>query len=170
MQPLIEALNASANHEQFNLFYRNCSDFAKRVFSFYYPGMMHRNFVADAGITTPKQIAKSLVKYSKRHPEVQLSASFISQVLGTPASKPVQGVLESIVRSKKYVVPLAFFHPVIAATVATGYLAQGRLNPDRYANRAFFIPPDKIADLKVEPRSVSDNRIGVVSRQTYALR
>ena len=169
-EELIEKLNAGANHEQFNLFFRNCSDFAQKLFSIYYPGSMHRNFIADAGITTPKQIAKSLVKYSKRNPDVEFSASYIPQVPGTPASKPVHGVLESIVRSKKYLVPLAFFHPVIAGTVAAGYLAQGRFNPNHYAKKTFFIPPDKVADLRSEPRSVSENRARWASRKTYLAR
>ena len=169
-EELIEKLNAGANHEQFNLFFRNCSDFAQKVFSIYYPGSMHRNFIADAGITTPKQIAKSLVKYSKHHPEVEFSASYIPQVPGTPASKPVHGVLESIVRSKKYLVPLAFFHPVIAGTIAAGYLAQGRFNPNHYARTTFYIPPDRVADLKVERRSVTENRARWVSRKAYPAR
>lgn len=167
---LIEALNSSANHEQFNLLFRNCSDFAKKVFSVYYPGIMRRNIIADAGITTPKQIAKSLVKYSQRHPDVLFEASFIPQVPGTPESKPVHGVLESIVRSKKYLVPLAFFHPVIAGTVAAGYLAEGRFNPNRYAKQPFVIAPDKVAVLRTEPATISDNREKTLSRWTYAVR
>lgn len=167
---LIENLNAAPNYEQFNLFYRNCSDFAKKVFSIYYPGIMRRNFIADAGITTPKQNAKSLVKYSKRHSDLEFTASYISQVPGTPASKPVHGVLESIVRSKKYLVPLAVFHPIIAGTIAVGYVAQGRFNPDRYAKQALFIPPDKVADLQIELRTVSNNHTTMASRQTYAAR
>jgi hypothetical protein len=156
---LIEHLNAGTNHAQFNLFYRNCSDFAKKVFSVYYPGIMRRNFIADAGITTPKQIAKSLVKYAKRHPDAEFSASYISQVPGTRASKPVHGVLESIVRSKKYLVPLAFFHPVVAGSFAAGYLVEGRFNPNRYAKQSFSFPPENVAGLRMEAPAVSDNGV-----------
>jgi hypothetical protein len=131
---------------------------------------MHRNYVADAGITTPKQVAKSMVNYSKRHPEVGLNVYYISQVPGTPSSKPVHGVFESIVRSKKYLVPLAFFHPVIAGGLAAGYLAKGRFNPERYAKQAFYIPPDKIANRRLETRTLSDNRPQMASDGAFSER
>jgi len=167
-QELIRELNSQANHEQFNLFFRNCSDFARKIFTTYYPGIMHRSFVADAGITTPKQIAKSMVKYAKHHPEVGLDVYYISQVPGTPSSKPVHGVLESIVRSKKYLVPLAFFHPAIAGGLAAGYLAEGRFNPERYAKQAFYIPPDKVARHRSDPRVLSDNRAPITNRRSFS--
>ncbi|HLH09594.1 MAG TPA: hypothetical protein VKW78_20315 [Terriglobales bacterium] len=144
-EKVIEELNANRNREDFNLFFRNCSDFSRHVFDIYYPGVMHRSFTADGGITTPKQIAKSLVKYTKKHPELDFSASVIQQVPGTPRSKAVHGVFESIVRSKKYLVPLAVFHPAIAGSLAAAYVAGGRFNPARYAKQPFYIAPEQVA-------------------------
>jgi hypothetical protein len=50
---LIEEFNSQRNEGHFNLLFRNCADFARKVINFYYPRSVHRNLVADAGIMTP---------------------------------------------------------------------------------------------------------------------
>lgn len=127
---LIERLNNRKNKSHFNLFFRNCADFARSVLNFYYPHAVRRSFLADAGITTPKQIAKSLVKYGKRHPDVELSSFVIPQMPGSiRRSDNVHGVFEALIKSKKYVVPLAILHPAITGSMAAAYLTEGRFNP-----------------------------------------
>ena len=98
---LIRKLNTSANHSHFHLVSNNCADFAKGVLNFYYPKSLHRSLVADVGITTPKQIAKMLTKYSARHPELHFSRVIISQVPGSmPRSTNVHGVVESFFKAR----------------------------------------------------------------------
>ncbi|HWC15389.1 MAG TPA: hypothetical protein VG498_00140 [Terriglobales bacterium] len=131
---LMKQLNSQPNRSHFNLLFRNCADFSSRIINFYFPGALRRNFIADLGISTPKQMGKRLVSYSKRHPEVELSKFMIAQVPGTvPRSEAVHGVLESIVRSKKYALPLLLLHPLIGSGVAVAYVAKGRFNPARDA-------------------------------------
>ena len=60
-------LNAAPNVNHFNLFFHNCADFARHTMNFYYPGAIHRSLFADVGIMTPKQAAKTLLGYSRRH-------------------------------------------------------------------------------------------------------
>ena len=126
---LIRHLNAQNNERRFNLFYRNCADFARGIINFYYPGALGRNLVADAGISTPKHSAKALVKYGRRRPELGLRHFVIPQVPGMPRSTKVRGVNESLVRSKKYVAPLVVLQPWVAATAGAAYLISGRFNP-----------------------------------------
>jgi len=115
---------------------RNCADFARGVLNFYYPHSIHRNFIADAGITTPKQVAKSLVKYARRNRDLRFWGFVIPQVPGSiHRSQPVDGVAESLVRSKKYVVPLAILHPGFTGIVAVLYLGEGRFSPSRQVAR-----------------------------------
>src|SRR6185437_14845486 len=96
----ISAYNAAPNDRRFSLLFHNCADFARHVVDFYYPGAVHRSLISDVGIMTPKQAAKSLLKYGRKH-DVEISAFVIPQVAGTvPRSSPVRGVLESLVRSK----------------------------------------------------------------------
>lgn len=131
---LIERFNARQNISQFNLFFNNCANFSQSVLNFYYPHAVHRNFVADAGMMTPKQAAKSLVKYSKKHPDVPVRTFVIPQVPGSiPRSTPVDGVVESLVKSKKYVLPLAALHPIVTGTLVVAYLGNGRFRPDPHA-------------------------------------
>jgi hypothetical protein len=128
---LIAAFNARRNISHFNLFFNNCANFSENVLNFYYPHAIHRNFIADAGMMTPKQAAKSLVKYSRRHPDANMRTFVIPQVPGSIArSKRVDGVVESLVKSKKYVLPLAALHPIVAGSLVVAYFGDGRFHPD----------------------------------------
>jgi hypothetical protein len=132
----IEAYNARPNVSHFHITYRNCADFAKDVINFYYPKALHRSVVADIGITTPKQMAKMLIKFDSRHPDLQFSRFVIPQVPGSvPRSAPVHGVVESFLKSKKYIVPSAIISPVFAGCVVAVYLGTGagRVDPARHA-------------------------------------
>ncbi len=128
---LIRHLNSQNNQRQFNLLYRNCADFARNIINFYYPRALRRSVIADAGISTPKQSAKALVKYCRRRPGVRLSHFVIPQIPGIRRSSKIRGVNESLIRSKKYVVPLAFLQPWVAGAAGAAYLISGRFNPAR---------------------------------------
>ena len=131
---LIRRFNAHRNISHFNLFFNNCANFSEKVLNFYYPHSIHRNFIADAGIMTPKQAAKSLVHYTRHHPDLEMHTFVIPQVPGTiPRSKPVDGVIEGLVKSKKYVLPLAFLHPFVTGTLIAAYIGDGRFHPDPHA-------------------------------------
>ncbi len=125
---LMEYFNDRRNVGHFNLFFHNCADFSKVVLQIYFPHAIHRNWLADFGLTTPKQLAKSMVRYGREHPDIHLTAFTILQVPGTlPRSHKVDGVAESLVRSKKYMIPLAVLAPEFAGGVTVGYLVRGRL-------------------------------------------
>lgn len=123
----IALFNDKRNVSHFNLLYRNCADFSRNVLNTYYPHSVRRNFFVDLGITTPKQVARSLTKYAGRHPAVEFSTFMIPQVPGSiPRSHPIRGVVESMVKSKKYVVPLAILNPQLTAGLAIAYFTDGR--------------------------------------------
>jgi len=126
---LIEKLNSSANRSHFHTVSRNCADFAKDIINFYYPKSLHRSVIADVGITTPKQMAKMLTKYSNHHPEIQLTRMVIPQVPGSmPRSSAVHGVVESFLKSGKYIVTSAVISPIFAGAVAAVYVGSGAGN------------------------------------------
>ncbi|MGO9125665.1 MAG: hypothetical protein ACLP6G_12365 [Terriglobales bacterium] len=130
----IRVYNSRDNRSQFNLLDHNCADFARQAINFYYPRTLHRNLIADMGITTPKQIAKVLVQFDGRHPELQSSGFVVPQVPGTvPRSTTVHGVVESLLKSKKYIVPVAVFEPVAAGAIAVAYVGGGRFDPKKNA-------------------------------------
>ncbi|HST12953.1 MAG TPA: hypothetical protein VLL05_21420 [Terriglobales bacterium] len=132
---LIRRFNAGPNEGLYRLLSRNCADFVREIINFYYPGSLHRGIVGDLGVTTPKQIAKCLVKFSKHHPQLQSSSFVIPQVPGTvKRSKPVRGVVESAFKAKKYMAPLLLWHPAIVAGVAAAYFTgSGGFDPGKHA-------------------------------------
>jgi hypothetical protein len=136
----VAAYNDRRNVSHFNLFFRNCADFSRVVLNFYFPKAVHRNFLVDMGMTTPKQVAKSLTKYAKKNPDVPFKVFVIPQVAGEiPRSHRVDGVTESLVKSKKYVVPLAVFYPEFTAALGVAYLTDGRFAPPKDA-RVVMVP------------------------------
>jgi len=129
---LIARLNSRPNVKSYKVVSRNCADFVREILDFYYPKSVSRGAMADLFVSTPKHAAKSLVRYSKRNPDLEFTRFVIPQVPGSvKRSRPVRGVLESLFRAKKYVVVLAAFHPFVAGGVVTVDLVGDRFNPAR---------------------------------------
>lgn len=152
---LIRRLNSSPNRSHFHLLTNNCADFAKSIINSYYPKSLHRSLIADVGITTPKQLAKRMVKFNTRNPELEFSREVIAQVPGSMArSSPAHGVVESFFTSKKYIVPSAIFSPIFAGCVFTVYVGTGAstFEPDK---DAMVFNPDGEAD---QPLSRADRK------------
>jgi hypothetical protein len=158
-QAFIQAYNAAPNRSHFRTVSRNCADFAKDVINFYYPKALHRSVVADVGITTPKQMAKTLVKYGSHHPQLTFSRYVIPQVPGSAArSAAVHGVVESFFTSKKYIVPSAVVSPVFAGCVGAVYVGTEAKHFDPSRNALVYN-----AERSLEPP------IGTEDRRSYEL-
>jgi hypothetical protein len=124
----IAIFNDRRNVGHFNLLFHNCADFSRVVLDIYMPHAIHRNFIADVGLMTPKQVARSLVRYSQKYPAVNMTAFVIPQVPGSiPRSHGVDGVAESLVKSKRYLIPLTILAPEVTGGAVVAYLADGRL-------------------------------------------
>jgi hypothetical protein len=130
---LIRRLNSETNRESYQLLKRNCADFVKQIVNFYYPHAVHRSIIADLAVMTPKQAAKSLAHSAKRHPQMHLTTFIIPQVPGLKRSKPVHGVVESVVLAKKYVTPVLLFHPILVVGVEAAYWSGWRFDPAKGA-------------------------------------
>jgi hypothetical protein len=146
---LIRKLNSSPNQESYELVRRNCADFVKQIVNFYYPHAIHRSIIADLGLMTPKQSAKSLVHFSRHHAQLQLTTFVVPQVPGLKRSKPVHGVLESVLLAKKYVTPILFLHPFVIGSVEAAYLTGWRFNPGKGAR--IFDPTSRDPMRSLEP-------------------
>jgi hypothetical protein len=125
-QKLIARLNERPNASHFNILFNNCADFDRFVLKNYFPKQFGRTIFPDAGITTPKHITYTLVKYAKKHPEVQLTVLEISQVPGYRRdSRAIQGVTESVIKNG-YVIPIVVLNPYVAGGLFADYLLRGR--------------------------------------------
>ena len=131
---LIRKLNSRSNRDHFDIVTSNCADFARGIIDFYHPHAVHRSFIGDLGVTTPKQLARTLSRYSHHHPELQASNYMIPQVPGALSrSKPVHGVLECAITAKKYMLPLLVLHPYVAGSLIAAYWGRGRFDPSKNA-------------------------------------
>ena len=127
---LIARLNARPNRKHWNLVTSNCADFAREIINLYYPHALHRSVIGDLGVTTPKQLAKLLSRYSRRHSDLETSNFVIGQVPGTiPRSKPNHGVLECALTAKKYMLPLFAIHPYVMGSLIAAHFVSERFNP-----------------------------------------
>ena len=161
---LIRKYNSEPNRVRFNLVTHNCADFARNLINFYYPKVLHRSIVRDLGVTTPKQMARLLVHFGERHPELHLSSYVIPQVPGgIRRSGPVRGIVESAFRAKKYMVPLLVVHPVMASCFVVGALGVGHFNP---AKNAMIFDPNRELEPPVTPAQRRDyqNRLEALKR------
>jgi len=139
-EALIRKLNASLNRSHFRTVSKNCADFAKDIIDFYYPKALHRSVITDIGITTPKQIAKTMIRFGTKHPQTPFSRLVIAQVPGSmPRSAPVHGVVDAFFTSKKYIVPSAVVSPIFAGCVAAVYIGTGASRFDPARNAMVFV-------------------------------
>ncbi len=123
---LIARLNHDMNRSHFNLLHNNCADWTAGILNFYFPGTFHRSVLPDGGITTPRQISYKLIRYARKHPEMQLQVFDIRQVPGNRRhSHANKSIAKSLITSG-YVVPLFFVSPYIDGAIIVDYLGWGR--------------------------------------------
>jgi hypothetical protein len=161
---LIRKYNSEPNRMQFNLITHNCADFARNLVNFYYPKLLHRSVIGDLGVTTPKHDAQLLAHFGQRHPELDPSTFVIPQVPGNVRrSGPVRGVVESVVRAKKYMLPLLAFHPVITGALVVAAADGARFNPAR--NAMVFDPSGELdPPLEAAQRRLYQSRLDSLKR------
>jgi len=159
----IQAFNSGPNENHFKLLFHNCADFVRQAINFYYPDTVHRS-LSDVGIMTPKQAAKCLVRYSKRHPELHFASFVIPQVPGTvPRSRPVRGVIEALFKSKRYILPLAplaLLHPLFGGSLVVAWAEEGHFNPRSFTDPAEFTAEPAIALRELESNQTLDDASG----------
>lgn len=125
---LIATLNGKPNRSHFDLLYNNCADFARDVLNVYFPHAFHRALFPDADITTPKHIAYSLVRYSRKHPEMRLNVMEIPFIPGFQhLRRSNNGVAEALFTTG-YAVPVAVVNPYLAGGIFVDYFVRGRFH------------------------------------------
>jgi hypothetical protein len=122
----IAAYNNKPNRSRFNILWRNCADFAAAVVNFYFPGAVRKDHVADLGIATPRQVARSVERYGRLHPELHETEFMIPQVAGTlPRSHRVKSLAQGLVTTKKYVIPMTIVCPPLTGVMAALWASDG---------------------------------------------
>jgi hypothetical protein len=131
-EALIAQFNDAPNENHFNGVTRNCADFTKRVINAYFPHAASTDYLNGFGMTTPKAVARSFVRYAARNPRLNLRVLHFAQAPGTiKRSSDVRDVTEQLYRSKKLLIPMLIFADYGVPAVAASYLLTGRFNPER---------------------------------------
>jgi hypothetical protein len=129
---LIAKFNDAPNVNHFNGATRNCADFARNVIDTYFPHAAHRDVVNDFGMTSPKAVARSFAHFAHNQPDAQYRVLHFAQLPGTiKRSSECRDGTEQLYRSKKLLVPMAFFAWHELPFVAGSYVLTGRFNPER---------------------------------------
>lgn len=123
---LIERLNTSPNHTQFDLLFSNCADFARQILNSYFPRTFRRNIFPDAGMTTPKQIAWKLQRYGRKHPEAQVEVFEIPQVPGYRRMSHANKSIDESFVTTVYAIPITIVNPYVTGGLLVDYLFRGR--------------------------------------------
>ncbi|MDE1162503.1 MAG: hypothetical protein PW792_11245 [Acidobacteriaceae bacterium] len=124
---IIALFNDRPNKSRYNGAFTNCADFSRVMINRLYPKAVRRNFVSDLGMTSPKAVARAVVHYAKKHPEMGLTTFVVPQVPGSiPRSGEVKGLAESLV--KVYGIPLTLLSPTTAIITAAAYVFGGRFH------------------------------------------
>lgn len=125
-EALIARLNDGPNDTHFHLLTRNCADFSREVLNNYFPRTFRRSFFPDVGITTPKQVTYKLVRYARKHPELQLTVFEIPQIPGYRwRSHSNKDIAESFTTTA-YAIPLTLVNPYLAGIIFVDYIFRGR--------------------------------------------
>jgi hypothetical protein len=126
-QHLMEAFNDRPNLRRYHVRTANCAGFVADIVNFYFPKTVRANKVADWGIVTPKQVARAMLTFGKKHPEAHLRLIEIPQVPGTlRRSRPVWGLSELFLKTKRYCVPLVVIQPEAVVADLVLYAKNGR--------------------------------------------
>jgi hypothetical protein len=129
----IAEFNARSNRSVYNFAARNCANFSRDVVNFYYPKAVGANSLTDLNIASPRHNAKTFARFSRRHPELHSTSFVIPQIPGNKRSKPVHGFVDSLVRSKKYLIPMSIYLPVAAIGFGATHILFDRFDPARGA-------------------------------------
>jgi hypothetical protein len=151
---LISLMNDKTNKSHFQLLFNNCSDFSRWVLNQYFPRTFRRGVFPDAGMTTPKQIARKLEVYAKKHPEVQLRIFEIPQIPGNRrASHSNKSISESLITTG-YAIPITIVNPYLAGCLFADYILRShyRLIPEGTKK----LTPDDLFTLTV-PAAPAEN-------------
>jgi hypothetical protein len=161
---LIARMNSGSNHSDFNLLFENCADFARVILNSYFPRKFDRSIFPDAGITSPKQIAYKLVKYSRKHPETQLAIFEIPQIPGYRRMSHANKSIDESFVTTAYAIPIVMLNPYVAGGLFVDYLVRGRYHivPRRHE----ILGPEKLTPLTGEGEEAENPANGGIQAAT----
>lgn len=143
----IQSLNARPNVSKFNTLYRNCSDFSADILNLFFPHTVHRDWVNDFTMTTPKAIARTFTRFAQKHPERLFYVTKFAQLAGPiKRSFDARNFSEQAFKSKKYFISEAIFKQPLIPIFMGMYYTLGRYDVNRVQKQNATI---RMAEIKL---------------------
>lgn len=144
----VATMNARPNVHAYRVRVSNCANFAADMVNLYFPGTVEVDKVADFGLMTPKQVARSVEALGRARPELGLKVIEVPQLPGSlRRSRPVRGAAEAGLKTKRYLATLLVIQPEVVLGCAVVYLEHGRWQLGRGAE---VVGPEAFAGGGVE--------------------
>lgn len=127
-QAVVDWLNRQPNTNRYNSFTYNCSNFTQSLVNTVFPHSIHRDWLNDLGMMSPKAAAHFFTRYAIKHPELGLYSMHFTQQPGPmPRSGLARSGTEDGIHMKKYLIPAALIgdHEV-AGSFFVSYFLTGR--------------------------------------------
>jgi hypothetical protein len=96
-------------------------------------------------MTTPRAIASKLVKYSRKHPELDLSVFEIPQVPGYRRQSGRNKSVAASLMTTGYAIPIAVLNPYLFGAIFVDYVARGRYPV--LSENPVILAPEQLAEL-----------------------
>lgn len=138
----LEKYNISPKGNDFNIMFKNCADFTRKVMNFYFPGSASRDFINDFGMTTPKALARSFNGYAAARPNLMFHITKYPQLDGTILrSFGNRNFTETAFTSRKYYITQLLTMPTLLPMFAGTYYLTAHFN----INSAYKVNPSSEA-------------------------
>jgi hypothetical protein len=129
-EAVVKWLNAEPNVNHYNGMTNNCAVFTRALMNLVFPHSVHRDFLNDLGMMSPKSAARSFSHWSQRRPELGFYSMHFPQKPGSlPRSGTASSGTETAIHIKKYLIAAALIgdHEV-AGSFFVAYFFTGRFS------------------------------------------
>jgi hypothetical protein len=129
-EAVVKWLNAEPNVNHYNGMTNNCAVFTRALMNLVFPHSVHRDFLNDLGMMSPKSAARSFSHWSQKRPELGFYSMHFPQKPGSlPRSGTASSGTEAAIHIKKYLIAAALIgdHEV-AGSFLVAYFCTGRFS------------------------------------------
>ena len=142
---VVRWLNDAANVNRYRTLTYNCSSFTQSLINFVFPHAVHRDWINDLGLMSPKAAAHSFTSYALKRPELGFYSMHFAQQPGPmPRAEVARSGTEDGFHMKKYLIPAALIgdHEV-AGSFLVAYFLTGRFGLYKQYTRHAVEPPSE---------------------------
>jgi len=123
-------INSQPNVNHYNGITSNCAMYVRSLINTIFPHSVHRDYLNDLGMMSPKSAARSFSHWAQKHPGLGFYCMHFEQKPGSlPRSGTASSGTEAAIHIKKYLIAAALIgdHEV-AGSFFVAYLLTGRFN------------------------------------------